>query len=76
MTAQRFGKGRMALIGEASHAFPAHWAQGLNLSLRDIMALCDLLGLKRDHDGPQAVGKISTANAAPTFSVARQASIF
>lgn len=57
MTAQRFGKGRMALIGEASHAFPPIGAQGLNLSLRDIMALCDLLGLKRDHDGPQAVGE-------------------
>lgn len=56
MTAQRFGKGRLALIGEASHAFPPIGAQGLNLSLRDIMALGDLLGQKRDHEGPEAVG--------------------
>jgi 2-octaprenyl-6-methoxyphenol hydroxylase len=56
MTANRFGKGRLALIGEASHAFPPIGAQGLNLSLRDIIALCDLLGMKRDHEGPSAVG--------------------
>ncbi|MCD2171435.1 UbiH/UbiF family hydroxylase [Rhizobium sp. C4] len=56
MTASRFGKGRLALIGEASHAFPPIGAQGLNLSLRDIIALCDLLGMKRDHEGPSAVG--------------------
>lgn len=44
MTAGRFGKGPLVLIGEASHAFPPIGAQGLNLSLRDIMAICDLLG--------------------------------
>ena len=43
MTADRFGKGRIALVGEAAHAFPPIGAQGLNLSLRDIMALKDLL---------------------------------
>jgi 2-octaprenyl-6-methoxyphenol hydroxylase len=43
MTAERFGKGRFALVGEAAHAFPPIGAQGLNLSLRDIMALKDLL---------------------------------
>ncbi|MCR6501858.1 UbiH/UbiF family hydroxylase [Shinella sp. CPCC 101442] len=43
MTADRFGKGRVALVGEAAHAFPPIGAQGLNLSLRDIMALKDLL---------------------------------
>jgi 2-octaprenyl-6-methoxyphenol hydroxylase len=43
MTAYRFGKGRAALIGEAAHVFPPIGAQGLNLSLRDIMALKDLL---------------------------------
>jgi 2-octaprenyl-6-methoxyphenol hydroxylase len=56
MTAQRFGKGRLGLIGEASHAFPPIGAQGLNLSLRDIIALCDLLGMRSDRDGPRAVG--------------------
>lgn len=44
MTADRFGSDRFALIGEAAHAFPPIGAQGLNLSLRDIMTLRDLLG--------------------------------
>lgn len=56
MTAHRFGKGRLALIGETSHAFPPIGAQGLNLSLRDIIALCDLLGMRRAHDGPPVIG--------------------
>lgn len=43
MTAERFGKGRIALVGEAAHAFPPIGAQGLNLSLRDIMALKELV---------------------------------
>ncbi|MBZ5757978.1 MULTISPECIES: UbiH/UbiF family hydroxylase [Rhizobium] len=43
MTAAHFGKGRAALIGEAAHVFPPIGAQGLNLSLRDIMALTDIL---------------------------------
>jgi len=43
MMAHRFGKGRIALIGEAAHVFPPIGAQGLNLSLRDIMALADIL---------------------------------
>jgi 2-octaprenyl-6-methoxyphenol hydroxylase len=44
MTAQRYGKGRAAFVGEAAHAFPPIGAQGLNLSLRDVMALDDLVG--------------------------------
>ncbi|MDX3929375.1 MAG: UbiH/UbiF family hydroxylase [Shinella sp.] len=43
MIADRFGKERVALIGEAAHALPPIGAQGLNLSLRDIMALRSLL---------------------------------
>lgn len=43
MTANHVGKGRVVLVGEAAHAFPPIGAQGLNLSLRDIMALKDLL---------------------------------
>lgn len=41
--ADRFGKGRLALVGEAAHAFPPIGAQGLNLSLRDIVALQEQL---------------------------------
>ncbi len=43
MTANRYGTGRAAFIGEAGHAFPPIGAQGLNLSLRDIAALEDIL---------------------------------
>ncbi|EJL54346.1 Ubiquinone biosynthesis hydroxylase, UbiH/UbiF/VisC/COQ6 family [Rhizobium sp. CF122] len=43
MVAHRSGKGRIALIGEASHVFPPIGAQGLNLSLRDVMALSEIL---------------------------------
>jgi 2-octaprenyl-6-methoxyphenol hydroxylase len=43
MVAHGSGKGRIALIGEASHVFPPIGAQGLNLSLRDVMALSEIL---------------------------------
>lgn len=43
LMADRFGKGRVALVGEAAHAFPPIGAQGLNLSLRDIITLSDLV---------------------------------
>jgi 2-octaprenyl-6-methoxyphenol hydroxylase len=43
MTASRFGRGRAILIGEAAHAFPPIGAQGLNLSLRDVMAIVGML---------------------------------
>ncbi|MCF3643304.1 UbiH/UbiF family hydroxylase, partial [Rhizobium sp. TRM95111] len=43
MMADRFGEGRVALVGEAAHAFPPIGAQGLNLSLRDVFALRDLV---------------------------------
>jgi Ubiquinone biosynthesis hydroxylase, UbiH/UbiF/VisC/COQ6 family len=43
LMADRFGKGRLALVGEAAHAFPPIGAQGLNLSLRDIITLTEML---------------------------------
>jgi 2-octaprenyl-6-methoxyphenol hydroxylase len=43
LMSERFGKGRVALVGEAAHAFPPIGAQGLNLSLRDVMELTELL---------------------------------
>ncbi len=46
MMAHRSGKGRVALIGEAAHVFPPIGAQGLNLSLRDVMALTDILSAR------------------------------
>lgn len=53
MMAKSFGKGRVALVGEASHVFPPIGAQGLNLSLRDIMALVEIIA-------PSSGGPISS----------------
>jgi len=49
LSVERFGAGRMVLIGEAAHVFPPIGAQGLNLGLRDVMALRDALA---DHSDP------------------------
>lgn len=66
MTADRFGKGRIALVGEAAHAFPPIGAQGLNLSLRDIMALKELL---------QASGPAAYDSVGDHFDRKRQADV-
>ncbi len=42
----RLAAARIALVGEAAHAFPPLAAQGLNLSLRDIAQLVATLGTK------------------------------
>jgi 2-octaprenyl-6-methoxyphenol hydroxylase len=42
LVAQRFFAPRLALVGEAAHAFPPIGAQGLNLGLRDAAALARL----------------------------------
>ncbi|MGO8014562.1 UbiH/UbiF family hydroxylase [Rhizobium leguminosarum] len=57
MMAHRFGKGRIALIGEAAHVFPPIGAQGLNLSLRDIMALADILCDRSELPVPADAGE-------------------
>ncbi|MBY2993884.1 UbiH/UbiF family hydroxylase [Rhizobium leguminosarum] len=57
MMAHRFGKGRIALIGEAAHVFPPIGAQGLNLSLRDIMALADILCDRAELPVPADAGE-------------------
>jgi 2-octaprenyl-6-methoxyphenol hydroxylase len=56
MTANRFGTGNIALIGEAAHVFPPIGAQGLNLSLRDIMTLRDLAGPKTSDEPRGGIG--------------------
>ena len=43
MSVSRLFGHRIALIGEAAHVFPPLAAQGLNLSLRDIAALVEIL---------------------------------
>jgi 2-octaprenyl-6-methoxyphenol hydroxylase len=41
LTANSFGRSRVALVGEAGHVIPPIGAQGLNLGLRDAAALAD-----------------------------------
>ena len=50
MIARGFGRGRMALVGEAGHVFPPIGAQGLNLGLRDVL---DLVSALDRAGGPQ-----------------------
>ncbi|WP_296036698.1 UbiH/UbiF family hydroxylase [uncultured Agrobacterium sp.] len=68
MTARSFGKGRVALVGEAGHGFPPIGAQGLNLSLRDIIVLTDMLGT--------LTGGVIPADAGATFDRRRRADVF
>jgi 2-octaprenyl-6-methoxyphenol hydroxylase len=43
-TASRFAAGRVALVGEAAHLFPPIGAQGLNLGMRDAVAIAEIAG--------------------------------
>lgn len=44
LVADKLVAGRIALVGEAAHAFPPIGAQGLNLGLKDVEALVKRLG--------------------------------
>nr|WP_272211042.1 UbiH/UbiF family hydroxylase [Marinicella sp. W31]MDC2876936.1 UbiH/UbiF family hydroxylase [Marinicella sp. W31] len=68
MVASRFGKGRAVLVGEAAHAFPPIGAQGLNLSLRDIMRLARML------DGID--GSKVSARAGDRYDVLRKSDVW
>lgn len=48
----RFTAPRIALIGEAAHVFPPIGAQGLNLGVRDVMALAEHAALPDPGAGP------------------------
>lgn len=39
----RFAQNRVALVGEAAHVFPPIGAQGLNLGIRDVVDLTDII---------------------------------
>lgn len=43
LTSESFGRGRVALVGEAAHVIPPIGAQGLNLGLRDGAVLADCI---------------------------------
>jgi len=51
MSADRLGARRIALIGEAAHVIPPIGAQGLNLGLRDIATIVELVTRTRSLGG-------------------------
>jgi len=50
LTARRFARSRIALIGEAAHVIPPIGAQGLNLGFRDAAHLAELVGRALDRN--------------------------
>jgi 2-octaprenyl-6-methoxyphenol hydroxylase len=70
--ADRLDAPRMALIAEAAHVVPPIGAQGLNMSLRDIGALADLLTQARkaggDIGGPEVLGRYHRARHAKVLA--------
>ena len=63
--ASRLDGPRTALVAEAAHVVPPIGAQGLNMSLRDIAVLTDLLtearGAGRDIGGPEVLARYQRA---------------
>lgn len=49
LVATRFGRANVVLVGEAGHRFPPIGAQGLNLGLRDVATLGELLTAAREN---------------------------
>ncbi len=47
LEAERLGRNRIALVGEAAHAFPPIGAQGLNLGFRDVAAMVECVAMAR-----------------------------
>ncbi|WP_457941389.1 UbiH/UbiF family hydroxylase [Mesorhizobium sp. 10J20-29] len=52
---RRFAQNRVALVGEAAHVFPPIGAQGLNLGIRDVVDLTDIVGKTSVDIGGRAV---------------------
>lgn len=51
----RFAARRIALVGEAAHVFPPITAQGLNLGIRDVMDLTDVVTAQPVDPGAESV---------------------
>lgn len=64
LSVERFGAGRMVLIGEAAHVFPPIGAQGLNLGLRDVMALREAVSATSDPGASAVVAAYDRARTA------------
>lgn len=64
LSVERFGAGRMVLVGEAAHVFPPIGAQGLNLGLRDVMALREAVAGGTDPGAASVVAAYDRARTA------------
>ena len=69
-TAERFAKGRVALIGEAAHIIPPIGAQGLNLGIRDGATLAELAA-----DAARAGEDIGTPHVSDAYERRRRADV-
>ncbi|TSJ61531.1 UbiH/UbiF family hydroxylase [Starkeya sp. 3C] len=69
-TAERFARGRIALIGEAAHIIPPIGAQGLNLGIRDAATLAELAS-----DAVRAGEDIGGASVTDAYERRRRADV-
>ncbi len=70
LVAESMGRTRVALVGEAAHAFPPIGAQGLNLGLADIAVLVDLMVAAR-----KAAGDIGDPAVLAAYDAARKGEV-
>lgn len=70
LSVSRFTAPRLALVGEAAHAFPPIGAQGLNLGLRDVAALRDaVVGTDGGGADPGAAAALARYDRGRRFDV-------
>jgi 2-octaprenyl-6-methoxyphenol hydroxylase len=71
-TADAFARGRIALVGEAAHVVPPIGAQGLNLGLRDVATIAEIVAdARRQHldvGTPEVLGRYDTQRRADATS--------
>ncbi len=70
LKADRLGAGPVVLVGESAHAFPPIAAQGLNLGIRDIGALAEIVARARRS------GEGLGAGVADRYASARRADVW
>jgi 2-octaprenyl-6-methoxyphenol hydroxylase len=68
LSAAAYGRARIALIGEAAHAFPPIGAQGLNLTLRDVATLTELVTGVSDPGADSVLARYDAARRADALS--------
>jgi 2-octaprenyl-6-methoxyphenol hydroxylase len=59
-TARSFGARRVALVGEAAHVLPPIGAQGLNLGLRDVATIGELVVAARRDGGDVGAAEVTS----------------